>query len=73
MRRADSDQQDIELRPGLVLALEPMVNEGNPRVRTLDDGWTVVTVDGGLATHCEHTVAVTDSEPWVLTLAPDER
>ena len=57
------------LLPGLVLAIEPMVTAGNPKTRELDDGWTVVTLDGSYAAHFEHTVAVTDDGPWVLTAA----
>jgi len=57
------------LLPGLVLAIEPMVTAGNPNTRELDDGWTVVTLDGSYAAHFEHTVAVTDDGPWVLTAA----
>jgi methionyl aminopeptidase len=57
------------LRPGMVLAIEPMVNAGRPEVRTLDDGWTAVTADGSLSAHFEHTVAVTETGPMVLTLA----
>jgi methionyl aminopeptidase len=57
------------LRPGMVLAIEPMVNAGGPEVRTLDDGWTAVTADGSLSAHFEHTVAVTETGPMVLTLA----
>ncbi len=52
---------------GLVLAIEPMVTAGNYAVKVLDDGWTVVTKDGSLAAHFEHTVAVTKSGPVVLT------
>jgi methionyl aminopeptidase len=58
----------LEMRPGLVLALEPMITQGSPRVRILRDGWTVVTADGKLAAHFEHTVAVTDDGPKILTL-----
>ena len=58
----------IELRRGLVLALEPMITEGTWHVRTLDDGWTVVTEDGKLAAHFEHTIALTESGPRILTL-----
>src|SRR5579884_3246705 len=58
----------IELRKGLVLAIEPMITEGTWRVRTLDDGWTVVTQDGKLAAHFEHTIALTDEGPRILTL-----
>ncbi len=56
-----------QLRPGMVLALEPMVTMGGWEVTILDDGWTAVTKDGSLAAHFEHTVAVTDGEPEVLT------
>ncbi|MBD3336519.1 MAG: type I methionyl aminopeptidase [Candidatus Eisenbacteria bacterium] len=58
------------LKEGMVLALEPMVNAGVFDVRTMADGWTVVTKDGRLSTHFEHTVAVTAGEPLVLTLSP---
>jgi methionyl aminopeptidase len=56
------------LKPGMVLAIEPMVNAGGPDVRVLDDRWTAVTTDGSLSAHFEHTVAVTDRGPEVLTL-----
>ena len=59
------------LRPGLVLAIEPMVTTRSTRVIVLDDGWTAPTADGSLAAHVEHTVAVTEDGPWVLTAAPD--
>jgi methionyl aminopeptidase len=58
------------LYPGMTLAIEPMINQGGYEVDILGDGWTVVTRDGKLAAHFEHTVAVTDSEPQILTL-PD--
>ncbi len=58
----------IDLRPGLVLAIEPMITEGTYRVETLEDGWTVVTADGKLAAHFEHTIAITDDGPKILTL-----
>ncbi len=57
------------LRPGMVLALEPMVNAGGFQVETLADGWTAVTQDGGLSAHFEHTVAITEDGPEILTLA----
>jgi methionyl aminopeptidase len=57
----------MRLKPGLVLAIEPMVNVGTWKTRLLGDGWTVVTTDGSLSAHFEHTVAVTDDEPLVLT------
>jgi methionyl aminopeptidase len=56
------------LRPGMVLALEPMVNAGLPEVEILDDGWTAVTADGQLSAHFEHTVAVMENGPEILTL-----
>ncbi|MDQ2680849.1 MAG: type I methionyl aminopeptidase [Candidatus Eremiobacteraeota bacterium] len=58
----------IELRPGLVLAVEPMITQGAREVTTLKDGWTVVTADGKLAAHFEHTIAVTSDGPKILTL-----
>lgn len=56
------------LKKGMVLALEPMVTMGDWRTRQLDDNWTVTTADGSLAAHFEHTIAVTDREPEVLTV-----
>ncbi len=56
------------LRSGLVLAVEPMITEGTHEVETLEDGWTVVTEDGKLAAHFEHTIAVTEDGPKILTL-----
>jgi methionyl aminopeptidase len=56
-----------QLKPGMVLAIEPMVTMGSWEVRILDDGWTAVTKDGSLAAHFEHTIAVTESGPEVLT------
>jgi methionyl aminopeptidase len=55
------------LRPGMTLAIEPMVNTGSPDVKILKDGWTVVTRDGSLSAHFEHTVLVTTGEPEILT------
>lgn len=60
----------MRLSPGLVLAIEPMVCAGRPEVDVLSDGWTAVTRDGGLAAHFEHTVALTENGPEVLTRAP---
>ncbi len=57
-----------KLRTGMVFAVEPMVNAGNARTRTLDDGWSVVTDDGSLSAHFEHTIAITDDGAEVLTL-----
>jgi len=56
-----------ELIPGMALAIEPMATLGTHHVRTLADDWTVVTTDGSYASHWEHTVAITEDGPWVLT------
>ncbi|MGI9196020.1 MAG: type I methionyl aminopeptidase [Candidatus Nanopelagicales bacterium] len=61
------------LVPGMALAVEPMVVLGDAGVHTLDDDWTVVASDGSHASHWEHTVAVTDEGPWVLTALDDVR
>ena len=55
------------LRPGMALAIEPMVILGSPQTLLLDDDWTVITADGSWAAHFEHTVAITPDGPWVLT------
>lgn len=55
------------LRAGMTLAIEPMITEGSPATRVLKDKWTVVTLDGSLSAHFEHTVAITDAGPVVLT------
>ncbi len=60
------------LKPGMVLAIEPMVIMGQPETKQLDDGWTVVSADGTYAAHFEHTVAITEGEAEILTRA-DER
>lgn len=57
----------VQLKSGMVLAIEPMVNKGSYSVRVLDDGWTAVTVDGSLSAHFEHTVAITENGPDILT------
>lgn len=57
----------IKLKQGMVLAIEPMINEKGPEVRVLSDGWTAITLDGGLSAHFEHTVAVTANGPEILT------
>lgn len=57
------------LRSGMVLAIEPMINMGTREVKTLPDGWTVVTADGQPSAHFEHTVAITDDGPDILTLS----
>ena len=77
-RRLDEDPQvpnfgtagrGLELEPGLVIAIEPMVNLGEAEVRTLEDTWTIVTADGSLSAHFEHTVAITEDGPEILTRA----
>lgn len=62
-----SPDQGVLLRPGMTLAIEPMVNIGGDETRVLDDGWTVVTADGSLSAHFEHTVVITEDEPEILT------
>jgi methionyl aminopeptidase len=59
--------QGMRLRDGMVLAIEPMVNSGQPGTRVLDDKWTAVTVDGSCSAHFEHCVAVTKNGPVILT------
>ena len=56
------------LKSGMTLAIEPMINCGTPDVEVLTDDWTVVTVDRKISAHFEHTVAITDGEPEILTL-----
>jgi len=57
----------VRLKAGMVFAIEPMINEKGPDVRVLEDGWTAITCDGGLSAHFEHTVAVTEEGPEILT------
>lgn len=57
------------LKRGLVIAIEPMVNAGSSAVKVLDDQWTAVTVDNSMSAHFEHSVAITDDGPWVLSRA----
>ena len=65
--------QGPRLQTGMVLAIEPMVTVGRPAVKVLGDGWTAVTRDGSLAAHFEHTVAVTEGDPEILTRRADAR
>jgi len=62
---------DFRLVPGLVIAVEPMVNMGSKRVRTRADHWTQATADGKPSAHFEHTIAITESGPYVLTSGPN--
>jgi methionyl aminopeptidase len=57
----------ILLKPGMVLAIEPMINQKNSDVKILEDGWTAVTRDGSLSAHFEHTVAICENGPEILT------
>lgn len=61
-------KRGIKLRPGMTLAIEPMINAGTWEVSWLDDDWTVVTADGSLSAHYENTVLITEGEPEILTL-----
>lgn len=57
----------VVLKPGMVLAIEPMINQKSSEVKILDDGWTAVTIDGSLSAHFEHTVAILEDGPEILT------
>lgn len=57
----------VRLKPGMTLAIEPMVNEKGPDIEILEDGWTAVTKDGSLSAHYEHTIAITDNGPVILS------
>ena len=63
----DDGKKSPKLRAGMTIAIEPMVNAGSAAVRILNDGWTVMTKDGQLSAHFEHTVLVTESEPEIMT------
>ena len=62
----------MRIRPGLGFAIEPMFTLGSPAFQTSPDGWTVMTCDGSVSAHWEHTVAVTEDGPWILTARADE-
>lgn len=64
---------DFTLEPGLVIAVEPMVNMGSKHVKSLPDFWTQATQDSQASAHFEHTIAITEHGPWVLTAAPDPK
>ena len=63
----DRNNENPRLKPGMVLAIEPMVNAGKPETKVLPDKWTAVAKDGSYSAHFEHMVAVTDNSPWVLS------
>ncbi len=65
-------RRGIKLKPGMTLAIEPMINAGTPDVEWLSDEWTVVTEDGKLSAHYENTVLITEDEPEILSLIPDD-
>jgi methionyl aminopeptidase len=65
--------QGPRLRPGMALAIEPMITRGGERTAELPDGWTVITEDGSRAAHFEHTVAITPDGPWVLTAVAGDK
>lgn len=67
-RQKNRGWRSYPLKPGMTYALEPMVMAGSPETYVLSDHWTVVTKDGSLCAHTEHTIAVTDGEPLILTL-----
>ncbi len=64
---------DFQIEPGLVIAVEPMVNLGTKQVKGMPDHWTQSTQDGKPSAHFEHTIAITEDGPWVLTGGPDEK
>jgi methionyl aminopeptidase len=70
---ASGTSHDFKLQPGMVLAVEPMVATGTHEIRAMPDHWTYVTADGGSAAHFEHTIAITEDGPWVLTAGPDNQ
>jgi len=57
----------VRLKPGMILAIEPMINAGGYAVEVLEDGWTAVTRDRSLSAHFEHSVAVTENGPYILS------
>ena len=67
----DMGRRGMRLRPGMTLAIEPMINLGTKDVKWLDDKWTVVTMDGKISAHYEHTILITENEPQILT--PEKR
>ena len=69
---SDDESEDFDLRPGVVLAVEPMVNAGTNDLILLDDGWTVITADKKPSAHFEHTIAITKDGPVRLTGAPND-
>lgn len=62
-----SKNSSLKMKEGLVIAIEPMINRGTHEVKVLSDGWTAVTLDGSLSAHFEHSVAILEDGPWVLS------
>ncbi len=62
-----TEGRGVRLVPGMIIAIEPMINEKSHVVKTMSDGWTTKTIDGGLSAHFEHTIAITSAGPQVLT------
>jgi methionyl aminopeptidase len=65
-----SASEGVEMRPGMIFTIEPMINLGRPHVKVLSDGWTAVTRDRSLSAQFEHTVAVTEGGFEIFTLSP---
>jgi methionyl aminopeptidase len=65
-------KRGVRLQPGLTIAIEPMVNVGKPGTRTMPDRWTVVSIDATRSAHFEHTIAVTENGPRILTALANE-
>lgn len=63
----EAGASQLKLRPGMTICIEPMVNIGKPDVKVLSDRWTAVTVDGSLSAHFEHSIAITEGDPEILT------
>ncbi|HJO95531.1 MAG TPA: type I methionyl aminopeptidase [Victivallales bacterium] len=66
------ETDDFRIRPGLVIAVEPMVNAGSYKLCVLEDGWTICTIDGKPSAHFEHSIAITEDGPIVLTCGPND-
>ena len=66
-------RRGIKLRPGMTLAVEPMINLGTPEVLWMDDEWTVVTEDMSLSAHYENTILITEGKPEILSLTEEEK
>lgn len=63
----EEEEEDLKIENGMVLAIEPMVNVGTYKINMLPDGWTVVTKDGKKSAHFEHSIAIIDGKPVILS------